>query len=119
MRAFMFNFPKQMHTMKIDKYEIALICLLKPEKSMRRPENTLPACAQKGRRLNSSLQIHLLVKGNIHQEKKSASPCLLSLNRAWSRPLSLVITILAYTAYMALTFCFQALFRLERLSQLH
>lgn len=67
----MFNFPKQMHTMKIDKYEIALICLLKPEKSMRRPENTLPACAQ----------------GNIHQEKKSASPCLLSLNRAWSRPL--------------------------------
>lgn len=65
----MFNFPKQMHTMKIDKYEIALIYSLKPEKSMRRPENTLPACAQKGRRLNSSLQIHLLVKGNIHQEK--------------------------------------------------
>lgn len=87
MRAYMFNFPKQMHTMKIDKYEIVLIYSLKPEKSMRRPENTLPACAQKGRRLNSSLQIHLLVKGNIHQEKKSASPCLLSLNRAWSRPL--------------------------------
>lgn len=108
----MFNFPKQMHTMKIDKYEIALSYSLKPEKSMRRPENTLPACAQKGRRLNSSLQIHLLVKGNIHQEKKSASPCLLSLN-------SLVITILAYTAYMALTFCFQALFKLERLSQFH
>lgn len=86
----MFNFPKQMHTIKIDKYEIALIYSLKPEKSMRRPENTLPACAQKGRRLNSSLQIHLLVKGNIHQEKKSASRCLLSLNRAWSRPLVLL-----------------------------
>lgn len=43
----MFNFPKQMHTMKIDKYEIALIYSLKPEKSMRRPENTLPACAQR------------------------------------------------------------------------
>lgn len=87
MRAYMFNFPKQMHTMKIDKYEIALIYSLKHEKSMQGPENTLPACAQKGRRLNFSLQIHLLVKGNIHQEKKSASPCLLSLNRAWSRPL--------------------------------
>lgn len=85
----MFNFPKQMHAIKIDKYEIALIYSLnlEPEKSMRGPENTLSACVQKGRQLNFSLQIHLLVKGNIHQEKKSASPCLLSLNRAWSRPL--------------------------------
>lgn len=76
----MFNFPKQMHTIKIDKYEIAPIYSLKPEKSMRTPKNTLSACAQYGRRFNSSLQMHLLVKGNIHQERKSASPCLLSLN---------------------------------------
>lgn len=42
----MFNFPKQMHTTKKDKYEIALIYSLKPEKSMRTPKNTLSACAQ-------------------------------------------------------------------------
>lgn len=74
MRAYMFNFPKQMHTMKIDKYEIALIYSLKPEKSMRRPENTLPACAQKGRRLNFSLQIHLLVKGKYSSREKVRIP---------------------------------------------